>query len=156
METVQLEVTTNYLSYLAMTKELIPFFRGKTSETALVYISSGLAMVPSPARSNYCATKAALHQWVLSLRVSLKATKIRVIEIFPPAVQTELHDEKHQPDIKNGSQMGMPLAEFTDEVRSLTRPRLPCSSASRHGKAWSMVRSRYRSAQQYMLSTPSS
>lgn len=28
----------------------------------------------------------------------------------------ELHDEKHQPDIKNGSSIGMPLAEFTDEV----------------------------------------
>jgi len=40
---------------------------------------------------------------------------IKVVEIFPPAVQTELHDEKHQPDIKHGRQMGMPLDEFTDK-----------------------------------------
>lgn len=26
----------------------------------------------------------------------------------------ELHDEKHQPDIKNGSSIGMPINEFTD------------------------------------------
>ena len=28
----------------------------------------------------------------------------------------ELHDEKHQPDIKNGGSIGMPLAEFTNEA----------------------------------------
>ena len=28
----------------------------------------------------------------------------------------ELHDEKHQPDIKNGRQIGMPLDQFTDEA----------------------------------------
>jgi hypothetical protein len=33
-----------------------------------------------------------------------------------PAVQTELHDEKHQPDVKNGRAMGMPLDEFTNLV----------------------------------------
>lgn len=41
---------------------------------------------------------------------------VKVIEIFPPAVQTELHDEKHQPDIKDGRNMGMPLDEFTEEA----------------------------------------
>lgn len=100
-----------------MTKELIPFLRAKDHETALIYISSNLALVPIPPRSNYCATKAALHQWILCLRVSLQNTKIKVIEVYPPAVQTELHDERHQPDIKNGRSMGMPLDEFTQAVR---------------------------------------
>lgn len=53
------------------------------------------------------------------MRVSLQATEIKVIEIYPPAVRTELHDEIHQPDIKNGRSMGMPLDEFTEAVRSL-------------------------------------
>ncbi|KAL8973647.1 MAG: hypothetical protein Q9197_002120 [Variospora fuerteventurae] len=30
--------------------------------------------------------------------------------------QAELHDEKHQPDIKNGGQIGMPLDKFTNEA----------------------------------------
>lgn len=28
----------------------------------------------------------------------------------------ELHDEKHQPDIKNGRSFGMPLDEFTEQA----------------------------------------
>lgn len=39
---------------------------------------------------------------------------LKVVEIVPPAVQTELHDQKHQPDIKGGGAIGMPLDEFTD------------------------------------------
>ena len=31
-------------------------------------------------------------------------------------VIAELHDEKHQPDIKNGRSVGMPLDEFTEEA----------------------------------------
>lgn len=67
---------------------------------------------------NYCASKAALHHFILCLREQLKSGpgEIEVIEIFPPAVQTELHDAKHQPDIKNGGAIGMPLNEFTEET----------------------------------------
>jgi short-subunit dehydrogenase involved in D-alanine esterification of teichoic acids len=54
--------------------------------------------------------------FILCLREQLKKSKVKVIEVFPPAVQTELHDEKHQPDIQNGGSIGMPLDEFMDEV----------------------------------------
>jgi len=57
-----------------------------------------------------------MHQLILVLREQLKDTNVKVIEILPPAVQTELHDAKHQPDIKNGGSIGMPLAEFVDEA----------------------------------------
>ncbi|TIA69040.1 SH3-domain-containing protein [Aureobasidium pullulans] len=72
--------------------------------------------IPMMRCPNYCASKAALHHFILVLREQLKngPGNIQVIEIFPPAVQTELHDEKHQPDIKNGGQIGMPLKDFTE------------------------------------------
>jgi uncharacterized oxidoreductase len=38
----------------------------------------------------YCLTKAALHSFTLSLRHQLKATPIQVIELIPPAVNTDL------------------------------------------------------------------
>jgi short-subunit dehydrogenase involved in D-alanine esterification of teichoic acids len=59
----------------------------------------------------YCATKAALHHLILTLRAQLSVSNpnVKVIEILPPAVQTELHDAKHQPDIKDGRNFGMPL-----------------------------------------------
>jgi len=69
---------------------------------------------------NYCATKAAMHQLILCLREQLRGEEkfqnVKVVEILPPAVQTELHDAKNQPDIKNGSSIGMPLHEFTEKA----------------------------------------
>jgi short-subunit dehydrogenase involved in D-alanine esterification of teichoic acids len=87
---IEQEFTTNYLSYIHLTTAFLPHLQKQENETSLVYVSSGLALVPI-------------------------VTKRLNYEIFPPAVQTELHDEKHQPDIKNGRQMGMPLDQFTEE-----------------------------------------
>jgi short-subunit dehydrogenase involved in D-alanine esterification of teichoic acids len=116
MDVVGKEFTTNYLSYLALTKAFLPFLQAKNAKSSLIYTSSALALVPSTKCPNYCASKAALHHFVLCLRRQLRGSQIKVIEIIPPAVQTELHDEKHQPDIKDGHLMGMPLDEFTDEA----------------------------------------
>jgi short-subunit dehydrogenase involved in D-alanine esterification of teichoic acids len=116
MDLINEEFITNYLAFLALTKAFLPFLQAKTTESSLIYTTSALALVPMPRCPNYCASKAALHHFILVLRKQLKGSKIKVIEIFPPAVQTELHDEKHQPDIKNGGSIGMPLDEFTDEA----------------------------------------
>jgi len=111
-----LEFTTNYIAYIHLTNAFIPHLQKQNGETSLIYTSSGLALIPLVKRLNYSASKAALHHFILALREQLKEGpgNIKVIEIFPPAVQTELHDEKHQPDIKGGGKMGMPLDEFTE------------------------------------------
>jgi short-subunit dehydrogenase involved in D-alanine esterification of teichoic acids len=77
-----------------------------------------MALVPMMRCPNYGASKAALHHFILALRTQLKdgPGDVRVIEIFPPAVQTELHDTKHQPDLKDGHLIGMPLDEFIQDV----------------------------------------
>lgn len=79
-----------------------------------MYTTSGLALVPLPRCPNYNATKAALHQFILSIRRQLQETSVKVIELFPPAVQTELHDAKHQPSIENGSAIGITIEEFME------------------------------------------
>jgi len=98
------EFTTNYVSYLYLTKAFTPYLQKQSGPTALVFTTSGLGLVPMLRCPNYCAGKAALHHFTLTLREQLKRGpgNIKVIEILPPAVQTELHDAKHQPDIKNG------------------------------------------------------
>lgn len=94
--------------------------QAQKGQPSLIYVSSGLALVPYPRALNYSATKAALHHFLLSLRDQLKSGpgNVKIVEIFPPAVQTELHNTKHQPDIPNdqGAKFGMPLDEFTNET----------------------------------------
>jgi short-subunit dehydrogenase involved in D-alanine esterification of teichoic acids len=58
---VQLEFNTNYIAHLALTKAFLPFLQKKQTESALVYVTSGLALVPILRCSNYSASKAALH-----------------------------------------------------------------------------------------------
>lgn len=60
------------------------------SQAAIINISSGLAFVPFPFASIYSATRAAIHSISMSLRAELDASSIQVVEIVPPAVNTEL------------------------------------------------------------------
>ncbi|KZF18944.1 NAD(P)-binding protein [Xylona heveae TC161] len=113
---VELEFLTNYLSYIHFVKAILPFLQSKKSESGLIFTTSSLALVPLTRCPNYCATKAALHQFIMALRKQIQSSPIKVIEVFPPAVQTELHDKEHQPDIENGRQMGMPIDQFVEET----------------------------------------
>lgn len=118
LDTVYDEFNTNYLSYLHLTKAFLPYLQKQKNETSIIYTTSGLALVPIMHCPNYCASKAALHHFILVLREQMKSAdgNVKIIELFPPAVQTELHDAKHQPDIKDGGKIGMPLKDFTEEA----------------------------------------
>ena len=61
-------------------------------EAAIINVTSGLAFLPLALFPVYCATKAALHSFSLSLRHQLSETSVRVYEVAPPLVDTELHD----------------------------------------------------------------
>jgi uncharacterized oxidoreductase len=56
----------------------------------IINVSSGLAFVPLPAAPIYCATKAAMHSYTVSLREQLADRDVEVIELMPPAVKTDL------------------------------------------------------------------
>ncbi|KAF5009860.1 hypothetical protein FDECE_3955 [Fusarium decemcellulare] len=113
------EITTNYTSAVHLTAAFLPHLR-KQSQGHLVYVSATLGLIPSMIRTpNYNASKAALHTFILNVRSQLReagVSNVRMVEVFPPAVQTELHDERHQPDLVNGGEIGMPLAEYTDRM----------------------------------------
>ncbi len=67
----------------------------------------------------YCATKAALHSMTLSLRHQLKEYAVKVFEIAPPSVNTELgHDRKED---KTQLHRGLPISDFIEEaMRAIT------------------------------------
>lgn len=89
LQDVDAEISTNLLAPIHLTARLIPHLR-KKREAAIVNISSGLAFTPRAAVPVYCATKAAIHSWCLSLRHQLRSTSVRVFEAIPPIVPTEL------------------------------------------------------------------
>jgi uncharacterized oxidoreductase len=65
------------------------FLRQKSLRT-IMNVSSGLAFVPLAKTPVYCATKAFVHSLTLSTRALLKEKAIEVIELIPPALNTDL------------------------------------------------------------------
>lgn len=78
-----------------------------SAAAAVINVTSGLAFAPMAMMPVYCASKAALHSYTLSLRFTLEKQGIEVIEIIPPAVNTDLGG-------KGLHDFGVPLAEFCD------------------------------------------
>jgi uncharacterized oxidoreductase len=83
------EIETNLQAPVHLSALFIPHLM-KQSEAAIVNISSGLGFIPLAIVPVYCATKAAVHSFSLSLRHQLRNTTIKVFEIIPPTVDTEL------------------------------------------------------------------
>ena len=75
----------------------------------IVYNTSVLAFVPMAMTAVYSATKAALHSYVLSQRFLLRDSGVRVLEIAPPWVRTELMNSQE-------AEQAMPLDQFIDET----------------------------------------
>jgi uncharacterized oxidoreductase len=82
-------ITTNLLGPIRLTTALLPHLRRQKSAT-VINVSSGLAFLPLARTPTYCATKAAIHSYSQSLRYQLRKTAVRVIELAPPAVATDL------------------------------------------------------------------
>ena len=106
-------VTTNLLGPIRLSAALLPSLRKQTRATIMT-VSSGLAFVPLAMTPTYCATKAAIHSYTQSLRYQLKSTKVEVLELIPPYVETTLMGDQMAEDPR-----AMPLKEFIDEVMSI-------------------------------------
>jgi len=83
------ELATNLEAPMHLTMVLLPHL-AKAAYGAVVNVTSGLAFAPFAIMPTYCLTKSAMHSFTLSLRHHLAATKIDVVEIIPPAVNTDL------------------------------------------------------------------
>lgn len=112
------EIDTNIVAPVHLTSLLAPHLQTK-SAAAIVNISSGLAFSPLAFMPVYCATKAAVHSLTLSLRYQLRNTAVKVFEIAPPAVDTELGSDRRED--KTQSHGGMPVSEFIAEAMSALR-----------------------------------
>jgi len=106
------EIQTNLLGLIRVSAEFLPRLKNQQSAT-LLNVSSGLAFVPLAVFPVYCATKAAVHSFTLSLRHQLSDSNVKVIELIPPYVATELGGSSHAPA---GALRQMPLETFIAET----------------------------------------
>ena len=80
------EIITNVLAPIHLTS----LFSNLPSLKTIINVTSGLAFVQMAKAPIYCATKAFFHSFTLSSRHLLKAKNIEVIEMIPPALNTDL------------------------------------------------------------------
>jgi uncharacterized oxidoreductase len=83
------ELAANLAAPLHLSMRLLPHLV-RQPRAAIWNVSSGLAFVPLTRAPVYSATKAAIHSFTLSLRHQLAGTPVRVVEIVPPATDTDL------------------------------------------------------------------
>jgi uncharacterized oxidoreductase len=97
------EIEINLKAPVHLSAYFIPLL-SKQNEAAIINVSSGLGYIPMALFPVYCATKAALHLFSVSLRHQLRNTPIKVFEVIPPMVDTELNKESRdrQPDLDRG------------------------------------------------------
>jgi len=99
------EITTNFEAPVHLCALFIPHLM-KQKEAAIINISSGLGFIPFAAVPVYSATKAAIHSFSLSLRHQLKDTPVKVFEVIPPIVDTEL--DKGARETRGQADRGIP------------------------------------------------
>jgi uncharacterized oxidoreductase len=104
-------ISTNLLGPIRMTSALIEHLKSKDN-AVVAYTSSVLAFVPLAVTGIYSSTKAALHSYVLSQRFMLRNTGVRVLEIAPPWVRTELMNSQE-------AEQAMPLDQFIAETMTV-------------------------------------
>jgi uncharacterized oxidoreductase len=97
-------ITTNLMGPIRLTGALIEHLKKQDSASVLL-VSSVLGFTPMAMTAVYSATKAALHSYAMSLRFRLRSTSVRVLEVIPPWVRTELLNSSEEP-------RAMPLDEF--------------------------------------------
>ncbi|KAF0698211.1 Aste57867_11196 [Aphanomyces stellatus] len=106
--TIESEININYAGVVHTSLLWVPFFVKKPF-AAIINVTSGLSFAPLASVPVYSSTKAALHSFTWSLRYQLASTPIKVIEILPPAVDTDLQ----APGLHT---FGVNVDEFADSI----------------------------------------
>jgi uncharacterized oxidoreductase len=104
-------VTTNLMGPIRMTSALVEHLK-KKDNAIIAYTSSILGFVPLAFTAVYSATKAAIHSYVLSQRFAMRNTGIRVLEMAPPWVRTDLMNSREAKE-------AMPLDQFIKETMAV-------------------------------------
>ncbi|KAK5118516.1 hypothetical protein LTR62_003031 [Meristemomyces frigidus] len=121
LEKADSEININVHGPMHLAVGLLPHFKQKPG-AVVMNISSVLGYIPtSIINPVYNATKSWVHFWSMNLRTQLEQgghSNIRVIEIAPPSVGTDLHRERADPDDnkKDKNASALSVEEFMQEI----------------------------------------
>jgi len=101
-------IATNVLGPIRVTSAFVEHLK-KQESAYILNVSSVLAFMPLTVTGVYSATKAAVHSYSLSLRYKLKNSSVKVLEVIPPWVQTDLLNSNEEP-------RAMPLKPFIEQT----------------------------------------
>lgn len=113
------EIDINIRGPLHLALRLLPHLLKNPSGAVIVNVGSVLGYNPfSIINPVYNGTKAWVHFWSMNLRTQLAGTKVRVVEIVPPTVATDLHRERSDPDDnkKEKNPDALTVDEFMSDV----------------------------------------
>ena len=108
-EVRQNEIDILFAAPVHLNHLLIPLLLRGNKESLIVNVTSGGAFIPQPFAPVYSACKAAMHSYTMNVRYALSETNCRVVELAPPAVQTDLGGAGIH-------HFGAQLDEFCDKV----------------------------------------
>lgn len=109
-------VTTNLLGTIRLVAAFVEHLQ-KQPEATLMTVSSGLAFTPLKVTPSYNASKAGVHMLTETLRLQLAGTGVRVLELEPPSVATDLIPGQQE------SPFAMPLPDYISEVLEILENR---------------------------------
>ena len=89
VENVEQCLFLNLHAPIELVTRLLPALRTRP-EAMIVNVTSGLAIAPRASGPIYCATKAGLRSFTMALRAQLAKSKVHVLEVLPPVVETRM------------------------------------------------------------------
>ncbi|NUU05842.1 SDR family NAD(P)-dependent oxidoreductase [Leifsonia sp. C5G2] len=112
LDSAEATITTNILGPIRLIAAFVEHLQTRPDAT-IVTVSSGLAFTPLKVTPSYNASKAAIHMLSESIRLQLADTSVKVVELEPPSVATDLMPGQRE------SSFAMPLDAFVAEVMQL-------------------------------------
>ena len=91
--TLESQLATNLVAPMALIQELMLVLE-KHADATIVNVTTGYVFIPSAQSSSYSASKTALRAITQGLRFTLQKKSIRVVEVIPPAVDTQMNKGK--------------------------------------------------------------
>jgi uncharacterized oxidoreductase len=112
LEDINLEIATNLSGTIQMVHQFLPHLK-KQKSSAIVNVSSGIAFMAYSIAPVYSASKAGVHAYTKALRLQLQNSAVKVFEVIPPGVRTNLQNNWLVPPVPGRM---MPVEKMVKEA----------------------------------------